>query len=64
MLLTIVTFDNNGSTTTVRLTMVPLDATATEIAFAGAMAGMDNGWGKAYAILEWPYRRVAGRNAS
>ena len=37
----------------VRLTMVPLDATDAEVAcFAGAMSGMDNGWGGGYKVLD------------
>lgn len=53
VLLTTVTFNDAGSKTNVRLTMVPIEATDAEIAcFAGAMAGMDNGWGKGYAVLD------------
>lgn len=52
-LLTTVTFEETGSQTNVRLTMVPVDATDAETAcFANAMAGMDNGWGKGYAIMD------------
>ena len=33
--------------------MVPLEATDAEIAcFAGAMAGMDKGWGSGFSIME------------
>lgn len=53
MLLTTVTFKDMGSATNVRLTQVPMGATEAEIAcFASAMAGMDNGWGKGFSILE------------
>ena len=53
VLLTTVTFEDQGAQTKVRLTMVPLDATEAEIAcFAGAMAGMDKGWGSGAVILD------------
>ncbi len=53
VLLTTVTFEESDGKTTVRLTQVPLDATAAEIAcFAGAMANMDHGWGAGFTILE------------
>ncbi len=53
VLLTTVTFDDHGAQTKVRLTMVPLDATEAEIAcFAGAMAGMDKGWGSGAEVLD------------
>lgn len=53
VLLTTVTFEESGGKTHVRLTQIPLDATDAEIAcFAGAMAGMDGGWGKGYAVLD------------
>lgn len=53
VLLTTVTFEETGSKTKVRMKMVPIEATEAEIAcFAGAMAGMDNGWGKGYAVLD------------
>lgn len=53
ILLTTVTFEDMGAQTKVRLTMIPLNATDAEIAcFAGAMAGMGNGWGKGFSILD------------
>ncbi|NIA68455.1 SRPBCC domain-containing protein [Pelagibius litoralis] len=53
VLLTTVTFEEVGAKTKVRMTMVPLDASEAEIAcFAGAMAGMEKGWGSGYAILD------------
>lgn len=53
VLLTTVTFKEAGSKTKVRMSMVPVEATEAEIAcFAGAMAGMDNGWGKGFAVLD------------
>ena len=46
LLLTTVTFEDKGEKTNVRLTQIPLEGTDAEIAcFAGAMAGMDKGWG-------------------
>lgn len=53
VLLATVTFEEAGAKTNVRLTMVPLDATDAEAAcFAGAMSGMDNGWGGGYKVLD------------
>ncbi len=53
LLLTTVKFEDVGDKTNVRLTQVPMEATDAEIAcFAQAMAGMDNGWGSGYAILD------------
>lgn len=53
VLLTTVTFEEQGDKTNVRLTQVPFDATDAEIAcFAQAMAGMDKGWGSGYAIMD------------
>ncbi len=53
LLLTTVTFESKGDKTHVRLSQVPIDATDVEIAcFTKAMAGMDNGWGGGYAIMD------------
>lgn len=53
VLLTTVTFEDKGATTNVRLTQVPIDPTDAEIAcFTKMMAGMDNGWGKGYSIMD------------
>jgi len=53
VLLTTVTFADAGPGTKVRLTMVPLDATEAETAcFAGAMSGMDGGWGRGFAMID------------
>lgn len=53
VLLTTVTFEDLGDKTNVRLTQVPMDATDAEIAcFAEMMAGMDQGWGSGYAIID------------
>lgn len=53
VLLTTVLFEQVGAKTNVRLTQVPLDATEAEIAcFAGAMSGMDKGWGSGFKIME------------
>lgn len=52
-LLTIVTFDSADEETNVCLTQTPIDATDTEIAcFANTMAGMDQGWGGGYKIID------------
>lgn len=52
-LLTTVTFEETDGKTTVRLSQIPMDATDTEIAcFAKMMAGMDNGWGAGYTIID------------
>lgn len=46
-LLTTVTFTDNGEQTDMRLEWTPFEATDAEIQmFAGAMAGLDQGWGK------------------
>lgn len=53
VLLSTVTFEGAGSSTNVRLTMVPIDATDAEIAcFAGAMDGFGKGWGSGFAIMD------------
>lgn len=53
VLLTTVTFEEDGDKTKVKLTQVPMDATDAEIAcFANAMAGMSKGWGSGYAIID------------
>lgn len=53
VLLTTVTFEDSGNQTNVRLSQIPIDPTDAEIAcFAKMMAGMDNGWGKGYAIMD------------
>lgn len=53
LLLTTVTFEDKGNQTLVRLSQVPMDASAAEIAcFANMMAGMGKGWGSGFAILD------------
>ena len=55
VLLTTVTFDDveDGTRTKLRLTWVPHEASDAEIAcFAGALAGLDRGWGAGMALLE------------
>ena len=53
VVLTTVTFEDLGARTKVRLTWVPHEATAAEIAcFAGAMDGFGKGWESGYAILD------------
>ena len=52
-LLTTVSFDDEGGQTRVVLTQVPVDASDAESAcFAKMMAGMDNGWGSGYKIID------------
>jgi len=52
-LLTTVTFAESDGQTKMRLKQVPMDATAEEITcFAEAMAGMENGWGSGFAIMD------------
>lgn len=53
LLLTTVTFDEQGGRTRLRLTWVPHEASAAEIAcFAAAVAGMGKGWDAGMALLE------------
>jgi len=53
VLLTTVLFEDMGDKTNVRLTQQQLEATGAEIAcFAAKMAGMDNGWGSGYKLLD------------
>lgn len=53
ILLTTVTFKEDGDKTNVRLSQIPVDATEAEVAcFAKLMANMDGGWGQGYAILD------------
>lgn len=52
-LLTEVTFVETGGKTTVRLSQIPMDASEAEIScFTEMMAGMDNGWGAGYKIID------------
>jgi uncharacterized protein YndB with AHSA1/START domain len=63
VLLTTVTFEDMGSKTNVRLTMVPMEATDAELAcFAGAMAGMSSGWGKGYAVLDEMFAELLAKS--
>lgn len=53
VILTTVTFDDAGPNTSVRLTMVPVDATEAEVAcFAGATTGLGKGWGSGFKVLD------------
>jgi len=53
LLLTSVTFEDQGDKTNVRLSQLPMEATAAEIAcFAEVMANMAKGWGGGYAIVD------------
>lgn len=52
VLLTTVTFEEDGGQTKMRLTWVPHEASEVEIAcFAAAMDGMDRGWGAGMKLL-------------
>ena len=52
VLLTTVTFEEDGGQTRMRLTWVPHQASEAEIAcFAGAIDGMDKGWGAGMELL-------------
>lgn len=52
-LLTVVTFEEQDGRTAVRLTWTPHQASKAEIAcFAGAIAGLDKGWGAGMTLLE------------
>lgn len=52
VLLTTVTFEEEGDRTAMRLTWVPHEAGDPEIAcFAAAVGGMDKGWGAGMALL-------------
>ena len=53
VLLTTVTFEDQGETTKMRFTWAPYDASEAEIAcFAAAMANLDKGWGAGMKLLE------------
>ena len=53
LLLTTVTFAEEGAGTRLRLTWVPHEATEAEVAcFAGAIAGMGKGWNAGMELLE------------
>ena len=61
VLLTTVTFSDEGDKTNVRLSQVPIDASDEELAcFAEMMSGMDGGWGKGYAIIDDILAALAG----
>lgn len=52
VLLTTVTFEDDGGRTKLRLTWVPHEASKAEIAcFAAAIGGMDKGWGAGMKLL-------------
>ena len=52
VLLTTVTFEDDGGQTKLRLTWVPHEASESELAcFSGALAGLDKGWGAGMELL-------------
>ena len=64
LLLTTVTFEDMGDKTNVRLSQVPIEATDAEIAcFAGAMAGMDKGWGSGYSVMDELFAELQAEDA-
>ena len=53
LLLTTVTFTEDGGNTKVSLSQIPIDSSDEELAcFAEMMSGMDGGWGKGYARID------------
>ncbi len=53
VILTVVTFEDEGSKTKVRLTWAPFEATEAEIAcFAGVVEKMGKGWESGFAIMD------------
>ena len=61
VLLTTVTFEEEGAQTRMRLTWVPHEASDAETAcFAAAMGGMDKGWGAGMELLAEAAGRIAG----
>lgn len=53
VLLTVVTFEDAGSRTRVRLTWTPIDASEAEMAcFANVMGNMSKGWESGFAIMD------------
>jgi hypothetical protein len=52
VLLTTATFEEDGSQTRIRLTWVPYESSATEIAcFAAAIGGAERGWAAGMELL-------------
>ena len=63
VLLTTVIFEDMGDQTKVRLSQVPIDPTDAETAcFAATMAGMDNGWGGGYALMDELFVELQAEN--
>ena len=64
MLLTTVTFEEDGGQTKMRLTWVPHEASDAEIAcFAAAIDGMDKGWGAGMELLAELLAELQAENA-
>ena len=60
---TIVTFEDEGPRTNLRLTWAPHEATDTEIAcFAGAVANMGKGWESGFAIMDEMFAELQAEN--
>jgi len=64
LLLTTVTFEDQGEQTKVCLTQTPLEASDAEIAcFAEVMSNMDKGWGAGYAIMDEIFEELLAQNS-
>ena len=62
VLLTTVTFEEDGAKTKVRLVWAPFEASDAEIAcFAGAVANMGKGWESGYAIMDELLAELQGK---
>ena len=63
VLLTTVTFEDEGTKTKVRLTWAPFEATEAEIAcFAGAVSNMSKGWESGYAIMDELFEELLAKS--
>ncbi|MDH3699707.1 MAG: SRPBCC domain-containing protein [Alphaproteobacteria bacterium] len=64
ILLTTVTFEDDGPGTKVRLIWAPFEATDAEIAcFAGAVANMGKGWESGFAIMDEMFAELQAENS-
>ena len=63
VMLTIVTFEDSGAQTKVRLTWAPIEATDAELAcFAGAVANMGKGWESGFALMDEMFAELQTEN--
>ena len=64
ILLTTVTFQDDGPKTRVRLIWAPFEAADAEIAcFAGAVANMGKGWESGFAIMDEMFAELHAENS-